>query len=434
VNLPLNLRLYVGLIVGMGVAAVTASLLVSPQTGASGLDVYYIAALMAMIAAAARFPIHITPKTKMVVDSAPMIAAVLLLPPSLAVLTCLAGKALGQAQVSAPAFQKAFNVATIAVQATVASMANLGIHQGNLTDRFTADFTPILATAVVLTATNVVIIEGIVSLQLRRRPFYRWWVLHRQELQHEASLLLLGVFGAVIAGVHPWTLLLMVIPTAVIYRSLRDGMQLQIQTRETVETLADIVDMRDHYTFEHSKRVAEMARELALALHVDREEAEVIYIAARAHDVGKIGIKGQILLKEGLLTEDEWLEMRTHPEVGAKLVSRLPEFRKGQELILSHHERYDGRGYPRNLAGDQIPLGARIISVVDAYDAMTSHRSYRAPLEKQRVVSQLRGGAGTQFDPRVVEVFLSWLARRDPDVAGLVMEPASRGALAPAFT
>jgi HD-GYP domain-containing protein (c-di-GMP phosphodiesterase class II) len=249
---------------------------------------------------------------------------------------------------------------------------------------------------------------------LRRRPFERWWSQHAKEIPHEASLHLLGLFAAIVGSQYPWALLLCVVPVTVVYRSMRDGLQLQVQTRETVEALADIVDMRDHYTFEHSKRVAEMARDLALAMKLSASEAEQIYIAARVHDVGKIGIKGQILLKEGKLTEEEWLEMRSHPELGAKLVAKLPEFRKGSELILSHHERYDGKGYPRALRGTEIPLGARIITVVDSYDAMTSHRSYRRAQEPDYVVNELQKGSGIQFDPAIVEVFLQILRERGP--------------------
>jgi HD-GYP domain-containing protein (c-di-GMP phosphodiesterase class II) len=257
-------------------------------------------------------------------------------------------------------------------------------------------------------------VEGIVSLQLKRRPFRGWWVSHRKEIPHEGSLHLLGVFGAVVASLYPWALLLLLAPVMIVYRSLRDGLQLQVQTRETVETLADIVDMRDHYTFEHSKRVAEMARDLAMAMKLGADEAEQIYVAARVHDVGKIGIKGQILLKEGKLTEDEWREMSSHPEVGAKLVSKLPEFRKGRELILSHHERYDGKGYPRALRGEEIPLGARIITVVDSFDAMTSNRSYRTARDPEYVLAELAKGRGTQFDPRVVDAFLKALKEKAP--------------------
>ncbi len=419
-------RLYVAFIVALGAAV--AALVWALYPPAPGLtDLYLVVTLAAMVAVARRFPLQVAPKTKVLVDTSAIIAAVLLLNPALAVTTCTVGKGLGQAWTKGRGFQKAFNTASTAVQTGLSAIVYNHLMEGRLVEDLARNILPIAFTALLLYALNVIIIEGVVSLQMRRRPFYRWLAVHGQEVQHEGSMYLLGIFGAVIGSLHPWALLLLIMPTAVIYRSLAGGKQLEVQTRETVEALADIVDMRDHYTFEHSRRVAEMARELALALKLSPDEAEVVYTAARVHDVGKIGIKGQILLKEGKLTEEEWREMRTHPEVGAKLVENLPEFRKGRQLILAHHERFDGRGYPNGLRGAQIPFGARIITVADAYDAMTSHRAYRRAQQPEYVVEELRRGRGTQFDPAVVDAFLTLLGSKSgatlPSLAHRHAEP-----------
>lgn len=152
------------------------------------------------------------------------------------------------------------------------------------------------------------------------------------------------------------------------------------------------------------------------------EDLETIWLAARVHDVGKIGIRGHILLKADALTEEEWREMRTHPEIGASLTGRLPEFRRGRDLIRHHHERFDGRGYPDGLLGEEIPLGARIISAADAFDALTSSRPYRPGTFPEFAVAEIRRCAGAQFDPRVAAVLCRLveedLARQGPAAVG----------------
>ncbi len=410
-RLSLPLRAYIAT-VSLVAVAMLVGLAITASRQVELRDLYYMAVLGGLVSMAGRVPLHITPKTKLVVQTAPAFAAVLLLPPAFAVATCVTGKVIGQSLTKAPMFQRVFNIATTTVSTSVAAIAASVLREGSLTATLENHVWVLAGVGVVLAAGNVVLIEGIISIQLRRRPFFHWWAMHQPEVQHEVVLLLLGLFAAVVADLQPIALLLIIAPTAIVYRSLRDGLQLQVQTRETVEALADIVDMRDHYTFEHSKRVANMARELALAMKLEHEEAEAIYLAARVHDVGKIGIKGQILLKEGKLTDEEWGEMRTHPELGAKLVGRLPEFHRGLDMILSHHERYDGKGYPRALKGEEIPLGARVISVVDTFDAMTSHRSYRRALDPDYVFNEFRRIRGTQLDPSIVDVFLEILAAK----------------------
>ncbi len=138
----------------------------------------------------------------------------------------------------------------------------------------------------------------------------------------------------------------------------------------------------------------------------DPTDLERLAQGALLHDIGKIGIPDRILLKPGKLTEDEEQDMRRHPELGASLIGGVGFLRKARELVLAHHERFDGSGYPRGLAGQEIPIGARIFAVVDAFDALTTARPYRQPLPFSDVVDRIAMGSGTLFDPRVVEAFL----------------------------
>jgi diguanylate cyclase (GGDEF)-like protein len=173
--------------------------------------------------------------------------------------------------------------------------------------------------------------------------------------------------------------------------------------------LAETLDLRDVSTARHSQTVGRYAEEIARALGLSGERIERIRAAGVLHDVGKLGVADAVLQKPGPLTDDEWADMRRHPELGARILDHA-NLRDISAWVLAHHERVDGGGYPLGLAGEQIPLEARILAVADAYEAMTADRPYRAALGHDAARDQLRACAGTQFDPRVVEVFLDVLA------------------------
>ncbi|MCR5670519.1 MAG: HD-GYP domain-containing protein [Butyrivibrio sp.] len=175
---------------------------------------------------------------------------------------------------------------------------------------------------------------------------------------------------------------------------------------QTAEALANAIDAKDKYTHGHSTRVAEYSMKIAKIAGKNDEECEEIYFAALLHDVGKIGINDQIITKEGTLTKEEFDEIKKHPVIGSQILSSI-----SQSPYLSiganyHHERYDGKGYPSGLKGEDIPEIARIIAVADAYDAMTSKRSYREPIAQMQVREELVKGIGTQFDPKFGEIML----------------------------
>ncbi len=173
-----------------------------------------------------------------------------------------------------------------------------------------------------------------------------------------------------------------------------------------VEALVALVDARDRYTAAHSTEVANLCRQAALALGCDANEAHVIGLAARLHDIGKVAVPDAVLTKRGRLDSDEWELIRRHPMIGADIAGRIPALCDALPLIRGHHERFDGCGYPDGLAGDQIPLGARIISVADAFSAMITDRPYRSGIPAAHALEELQRHAGTQFDPRVVDAVL----------------------------
>jgi diguanylate cyclase (GGDEF)-like protein len=183
-------------------------------------------------------------------------------------------------------------------------------------------------------------------------------------------------------------------------------------------SLAEALDVRDTGNAVHSRAVGRYARITAVELGLGPERVERVRVAGMLHDVGKIGVSDPVLVKTGPLGEDDWRELRTHPEIGAQLLSR-PELADLRSWVLAHHERPDGTGYPSGLSGDEIPLEARILAVADAYEAMTRDRVYRGALGREAAREELRAGAGSQFDRTVVDAFLKALAREQDDAADL---------------
>jgi HD-GYP domain-containing protein (c-di-GMP phosphodiesterase class II) len=181
----------------------------------------------------------------------------------------------------------------------------------------------------------------------------------------------------------------------------------RVRLEEIVETgvaaLVRAVDMRDDYTGEHSASVGDLARRVGERLGMDGGELWLLELAARLHDVGKIGVPDAILNKPGPLDEDEWALMRRHAELGAEMVTKVPGLEPVAPLVRAHHERWDGEGYPDGLARGAIPLASRVIAVCDAFQAMISHRPYRAALDVEIALRELADGAGSHFDPAVVE-------------------------------
>ncbi len=181
-----------------------------------------------------------------------------------------------------------------------------------------------------------------------------------------------------------------------------------------VEALAALVEARDHYSGRHTAEVGQRAVRLALKLGLDAPQAELLGMAGLLHDIGKVGVPDAILQKPARLTAGEWATVRKHTTVGADVVNRIPGLSPIATIIRAHHEHWDGTGYPDGLAGDAIPVGARIISVVDAYGAITSDRPYRAARSPEWARSEMIRCAGHQFDPVVVEAFLAMLDTEDP--------------------
>lgn len=253
---------------------------------------------------------------------------------------------------------------------------------------------------------NSLLATGAISLM--GRPFLRSWFAALSESGvFYLAMAPLGILMANAYAQSPWALLYFPLLLWAIYKGFDHLVKLRTETTRALVVLANTIDKRDQYTFQHSIRVADHAKRIAIKLGLPNDDVALVFSAAQVHDLGKISIDNRILLKEGPLTDEEREQIKTHSAAGAELAGQFSMYAGGAAVIRHHHERWDGLGYPDGLAGEDIPLGARIIAVADVYDAMTSDRPYRRALSHEIAVSELIRGSGSQFEPRMVDAFLA---------------------------
>lgn len=268
--------------------------------------------------------------------------------------------------------------------------------------------TLLIVVAMVLTfyTINVLLTDITLALIGNRSLKYIWLTNDTPVTLPFICLEVVGVLLAVVWETVPALAPLLIIPAVTTFIAFEMIHRLQRQTQEAMITMADAIDRRDPYTADHSRRVAELSMQIAEVHGLNERDMERLRLAARVHDIGKIGIGNEVLHKDGKLTDEEWEEMKSHPVIGEQLLQPYSQFRHETSIVRSHHERWDGKGYPDGLVGARIPLASRIIAVADTYDAMTSSRPYRDGLPRQVAIDEIRNSALTQFDPQVVGSFL----------------------------
>jgi HD-GYP domain-containing protein (c-di-GMP phosphodiesterase class II) len=339
------------------------------------------------------------------VGAAAMVAAVLVFPFHWAVIVATLGMGIGRQSIW---FKRLYNAAQLAISAGVASVAWQWLRGPASLGDVTA--VPGVAAAVLtFFAANSAFTAAIVALASGMPMRTTWWRSNRNTWPASLGMLFIGVLIAVLWVTSPWAIALAAIPLTAVYYTLRNTVSLETQTVDALFNLADILDARDSYTHGHSLRVGQYAEKLALAMRLSGDDAHLIFLAGRLHDIGKCAIKNEVLLKPGALNDEEFEHMCIHPEVGSSMLASFSLFSECARYVRGHHERWDGRGYPDKLAGENIPLGARIIAVADAFDAMTTTRPYRKALPVAEARRRLSEGAGTQWDARIVTAFLRLL-------------------------
>ncbi len=270
-------------------------------------------------------------------------------------------------------------------------------------------FPALVALAAAYHLTESFIVAGAITLTSSETLMAIFGPLNRETLLPELSLIVVGLMFGVLWHYRPVLSALVVVPVFFSLRSFESEARLRKETIEAVLKMAESIDYRDTGTYEHSQRLATMTKELAYAVGLTPEHSTDIVLASRVHDLGKIGISNDILLKPGSLTPEERHIMQDHPSIGANILSSYSAFQGSVSIVRHHHERWDGRGYPEGLKGSEIPIGSRIITVVDAFDSMTADRPYRRGMSVDDAVIRLKDGMGTQFDPRVCATFIQLL-------------------------
>jgi hypothetical protein len=252
---------------------------------------------------------------------------------------------------------------------------------------------------------DYMLLSGLFAV-LSRKPFGRVLVgFFRDSWLNIATLLPLGMAVVGLFRLNPVTILFLVPTFFLLYVSLKREQTLRSQTQQILEKLVDVLESKSPETAQHSKRVRAWVEDMCNELGMESSEADMVLQAAVLHDLGKVGLDDDLLRKPGLSAE-EFHHIMEHPGVSAALLEGLTLFQGGREIVLHHHERYDGKGYPDHLAGENIPMGARIIAVADSFDAMVSVRPYRAKsLTVTQALKILDDERGAQFDPELVVTF-----------------------------
>jgi HD-GYP domain-containing protein (c-di-GMP phosphodiesterase class II) len=332
-------------------------------------------------------------------------AAAILYGPAFAGIVAIGGVVISDLIISRRHWTRvAFNAGQLALSAGLAALVYNELKVPGPVD-LKSDAFAIAVAAIVFLVVNDTLVTVVISMS--GRSFLHEWTASFREMG--ILYISMAPLGALLAFAYQdsrWNVLYFPFLILVIYNGFKLYANLQTETDHALVLLADTVDKRDEYTFAHSQRVAEYSGEIARALHLPRKEIDLIVSAARVHDLGKIATDNRILYKQASLTDEERKAIIAHPADGSELAGQFSMYRKGTAYIRHHHERWDGRGYPDGLAGTQIPLGARVITVADAYDAMTSDRPYRKALSSEIALAELRRGAGRQFDPDLVETFI----------------------------
>ena len=272
------------------------------------------------------------------------------------------------------------------------------------------------------------LIATAVAIRVGMSPVHAWQANIRSTILPEITKSVLGVIAACVAVVNPLFVAFVALPVAVTHVTTRAILRLERETIDAVTALANSIDDRDTYTAQHSVRVAAMSRKLAQRLALSGDQVEEITLAAHVHDLGKMGIPDDILLKPGKLTAEEMAIMQTHPRKGVDVLQKYHNFRSSLPIVLHHHERFDGKGYPDGLPGNAIPLGAQVVAHADTYDAMTSDRPYRKGMRPEVAVQRIAEASGTQFDPAITGIFVAMMFE-EMAAAGQSL-PATGGSLA----
>jgi HD-GYP domain-containing protein (c-di-GMP phosphodiesterase class II) len=354
-------------------------------------------------------------------------AIALLFSPLVAMISVLITDTISQIITKKEWFKTLFNSSKIGLETGIPSLFFYKYYSLSLPLTNPKNLAAIAVGFVIYLLLDSVALFGLLSV-LNNKPFFNFWYKNMKKVFF--TLLALFFLGLVIIFFFQTQPLmnLFIVPTFIaVYFALKRDVQVTQETEQALYTLAAVVDARIPDTMFHSDRVAKITRDLCDALNVDDDVANVVVMSAKLHDIGKIAIPDRILQKNTKLTADEYETVKLHPIDGANIAGSLTRFRKGATLIRHHHERYDGNGYPDKIKDEQIPLGSKIIAVVDSFDTMTTPRNYKKiPRTIDEALGEIEINKGTQFDPHISDVFIRMVEENKQKYQNMIDEARSK--------
>jgi diguanylate cyclase (GGDEF)-like protein/putative nucleotidyltransferase with HDIG domain len=420
-SLPLSARLYIGVTIALGAALVVA---LGPRSTFSNPALFIVLLLTSAITSAFKVSLPLAKSgSTMSVSYAVDFAALLLLGPNetmLVAVTSAWSQCTFRMKTKNPLYRTLFSMACLAitVQASGLAYLYLGGVPGTLAHDVPGLARPLVGAATMYFLFNTCLIAVAVSLATKQTFLAVWnqnFLWSAPSYFVGAGAAAIGTWAIMTSGL--WLALLAAAPLYLTYRTYKVYLGRIDDERRHVEEMADLhlatiealalaIDAKDQTAQSHIRRVQVYATSIARGLGMSDTEIQGVKTAALLHDIGKLAVPEHILSKPGPLTQEEFQKIRVHPQVGAEIISAVPFPYPVAPLILSHHERWDGKGYPQGLKGEEIPLGARILSVVDYYDALTSDRPYHKAMPPEAALALLQQEAGRALDPAVVQMFM----------------------------
>jgi len=423
-SLPLAAKIYLFL---LGTAALGLFLYLFSITSWADVNWGSFLFFLFLVFLPASFPVKLSHGVVVSVSFAVTFAAILIFQPLIVVIISVLGDLLSLRKGRSPV-QYLFNAAQLALTTGAAARAFQLLRPGPL------DFSLYYLAAALVPLflcflLNSFFVTFIIALTRQERPYSIWMTNIKQLAPSFIGMAPLGLVIALIyQNIGIWGLVLFLIPMLIARQSFISYMNMRQAFLDTIRSLSATIDAKDPYTRGHSSRVAAYATALAREMGWTEDKVELLRYAALIHDLGKVAIPEAILKKKGKLTASEYAQMKEHSLIGSTIIKDIKFLAGGAEIIRHHHERWDGRGYPDGLMGELIPEGSRILSVADAFDAMTSDRSYRRAMDVTTAIREIREGAGSQFDPRIAEAFIRIIPRLNLDgkTGGAGMAPSEQ--------
>jgi len=401
-NIPKKAIIYISILTcaAAAVAIYTVTIMDWPR-----VEWFPILVFMALIILSDSFPVTL-PRGGSVTVSFAVIAASILLFQPLVVISISIAYELFQLIKEKNRIKHFFDIVQLTVSVGTAALVYRSFTP--ITSEFSISTIPaFIVSMIIFFALNSSLVTMVLAFVQEEKP-YSIWVLNLKWCS--LTFLSMAPLGAIIAVIYInigfWGLVLFLLPLILARHTFQSYMNMRETFLDTIKSLSLAIDAKDPYTKGHSSRVAEYVVSLARELKWPEDRTEFLQYIALIHDVGKVTVPENILKKESLLTREEYDIMKTHSAAGAEVMKDVKYFATGSDIIRHHHERWDGKGYPDQIQGEDIPEGARILAVADAFDAMTTDRPYRKALEPKVALQELQDCAGTQFDPKVVKAFV----------------------------